>query len=281
MRIDEALNPVSEQALGRLTSRSACGPSYPAEFIIVRIGIWAGGTEVTEGLTTRGARPMGTDRTARRSVRQLQLPGRDRRHHARRVPRGQRLRLDHRRHRAPRGRRQHHAAQAPGHDQVQQHHAEVGHDRRRRALQVASRRRERETCSARTARSCCSTGRAGGGALELRAAPGRRSGTAPTSTPRATTSRSRPWSWRTKASSGPDARSRPCSRPSTSSRSLGYLDDEGTLHRDGIMRLATAADEILPLKDPRVQKNPAYLIVILLSRVVTRLGRRGSGDAAT
>jgi hypothetical protein len=52
----------------------------------------------------------------------------------------------------------------------------------------------------------------------------------------------------------------------------GYLDDEGTLHRDGTMRLATAADEILPLSDPRVQKNPGYLAVILLSRVVTRLG---------
>jgi hypothetical protein len=53
---------------------------------------------------------------------------------------------------------------------------------------------------------------------------------------------------------------------------MGYLDSEGTLHREGIMRLATAADEILPLKDPRVQKNQAYLAVILLSRVVTRLG---------
>ena len=53
---------------------------------------------------------------------------------------------------------------------------------------------------------------------------------------------------------------------------LGYLDTDGTLHRDGVMRRATAADEILPLKDPRVQQNPAYLIVILLSRVVTRLG---------
>lgn len=52
----------------------------------------------------------------------------------------------------------------------------------------------------------------------------------------------------------------------------GYLDDEGTLHRDGVMRRATAADEILPLKDPRVQKNEAYVVVILLSRVVTRLG---------
>lgn len=51
----------------------------------------------------------------------------------------------------------------------------------------------------------------------------------------------------------------------------GYLDEDGTLHRSGVMRRATAADEILPLKDPRVVKNPAYLVVILLSRVVTRL----------
>jgi phage FluMu protein gp41 len=53
---------------------------------------------------------------------------------------------------------------------------------------------------------------------------------------------------------------------------MGYVDQEGNLHRQGMMRLATAADEILPLKDPRVQSNPAYLIVILLSRVITRLG---------
>jgi hypothetical protein len=52
----------------------------------------------------------------------------------------------------------------------------------------------------------------------------------------------------------------------------GFLDNEGTLHRDGVMRRATAADEILPLKDPRVQSNEAYVIVILLSRVLTRLG---------
>ena len=52
----------------------------------------------------------------------------------------------------------------------------------------------------------------------------------------------------------------------------GYPDADGTLHRDGLMRRATAADEILPLKDPRVVKNPAYLVVILLSRVITRLG---------
>ncbi len=53
---------------------------------------------------------------------------------------------------------------------------------------------------------------------------------------------------------------------------MGYVDGEGNMHRDGVMRLATAADEILPLKDPRVQKNQAYLIVILLARVITRLG---------
>ncbi len=53
----------------------------------------------------------------------------------------------------------------------------------------------------------------------------------------------------------------------------GHVDADGNLHRDGVMRLATAFDEIAPLKDPRVQANPAYLLVILLSRVVTRLGR--------
>lgn len=52
----------------------------------------------------------------------------------------------------------------------------------------------------------------------------------------------------------------------------GYVDEHGNLHKNGVMRLATAADEILPMKDPRVQANPAYLPVILLARVVTRLG---------
>jgi hypothetical protein len=52
----------------------------------------------------------------------------------------------------------------------------------------------------------------------------------------------------------------------------GYVDDAGTLHRRGTMRLATAADEILPLRDPRVQQNEAYLAVIVLARVITRLG---------
>lgn len=52
----------------------------------------------------------------------------------------------------------------------------------------------------------------------------------------------------------------------------GYRDSDGTVHKDGVMRLATAADEILPLRDHRVQHNPSYLSIILLSRVITRLG---------
>ncbi len=52
----------------------------------------------------------------------------------------------------------------------------------------------------------------------------------------------------------------------------GYVDEKGSLHKKGTVRLATAADEILPLKDPRVQNNPAYLTIILLSRVITKLG---------
>lgn len=52
----------------------------------------------------------------------------------------------------------------------------------------------------------------------------------------------------------------------------GYVDQDGTLHREGVMRMATAYDEIAPLRDPRVQTNPGYLVLILLARVVTRLG---------
>ena len=53
---------------------------------------------------------------------------------------------------------------------------------------------------------------------------------------------------------------------------VGYQDEDGTLHRDGTMRMATAADEILPVRDARVQGNEAYHVVVLLSRVITRLG---------
>jgi hypothetical protein len=53
----------------------------------------------------------------------------------------------------------------------------------------------------------------------------------------------------------------------------GYVDSDGNLHKTGTMRLATALDEIAPLRDPRVKSNQAYLVIILLSRVITRLGQ--------
>lgn len=52
----------------------------------------------------------------------------------------------------------------------------------------------------------------------------------------------------------------------------GYVDKDGNVHREGVMRLATAADEILPLRDPKVRDNPGYLTIILLSRVIVKLG---------
>jgi fibronectin-attachment protein (FAP) len=52
----------------------------------------------------------------------------------------------------------------------------------------------------------------------------------------------------------------------------GYVDEAGTVHRRGAMRLSTARDELLPLRDVRVRENPAYLSVVLLGRVITRLG---------
>ena len=52
----------------------------------------------------------------------------------------------------------------------------------------------------------------------------------------------------------------------------GLVDPDGNIHHDGTMRLATAYDEIAPLSDPRVRNNPGYLVIILLSRVITRLG---------
>jgi hypothetical protein len=52
----------------------------------------------------------------------------------------------------------------------------------------------------------------------------------------------------------------------------GYVDENGTLHRDGVMRLATARDELEPQRDSRVQGNEAYATVIVLARVITGLG---------
>ncbi len=61
----------------------------------------------------------------------------------------------------------------------------------------------------------------------------------------------------------------------------GYVDKEGNLHKTGIMRLATAKDEIAPLTDFRVQKNRAFLVIILLSRVITKLGTLGDEQVTT
>ena len=58
----------------------------------------------------------------------------------------------------------------------------------------------------------------------------------------------------------------------------GYVDEEGRVHREGVMRLATGRDEIMPQTDPRVRQNPAYLTVILLERTVTSLGNLPSVD---
>ena len=52
----------------------------------------------------------------------------------------------------------------------------------------------------------------------------------------------------------------------------GYVDSTGKVHREGAMRLATARDEIEPLRDAGVRANEAYLSVLLLARTVTRLG---------
>ena len=53
---------------------------------------------------------------------------------------------------------------------------------------------------------------------------------------------------------------------------IGYVDKNGAVHKHGVMRLATAMDEIAPLRDLRVRANDAYLVIILLSRVIVRLG---------
>jgi hypothetical protein len=53
---------------------------------------------------------------------------------------------------------------------------------------------------------------------------------------------------------------------------VGYLGSDGALHREGVMRLATAGDEILPMKDHRVLSNPGYLPIIVLARVIVKLG---------
>lgn len=74
-------------------------------------------------------------------------------------------------------------------------------------------------------------------------------------------------------------RSQPVSKPQPTLQTRfefelprGYVDDAGVVHRTGSMRLATARDELVPLRDDRVRENPAYLTVVLLARVIERIG---------
>lgn len=53
----------------------------------------------------------------------------------------------------------------------------------------------------------------------------------------------------------------------------GYVDSGGSVHREGIMRLATARDELEPLRNPTVSgPDDPRLTVLILARVVTKLG---------
>ncbi len=87
-----------------------------------------------------------------------------------------------------------------------------------------------------------------------------------------------------RAPQAPDRPSVPMSRPEPLRTVFefelprGYIDSAGVLHKTGAMRLATARDELLPLYDDRVRSNPAYLTVVLLSRVITRLGTMEEDD---
>ena len=61
----------------------------------------------------------------------------------------------------------------------------------------------------------------------------------------------------------------------------GYVDKDGNLHKKGVMKLATAKDEIAPLQDHRVRNNESYMIIILLARVITELGDLKNIDTGT
>ena len=61
----------------------------------------------------------------------------------------------------------------------------------------------------------------------------------------------------------------------------GYIDEQGNLHREGVMRRATALDEVEPLGDGRVLANEAYISILLLGRVIIRLGTLASPGFTT
>ncbi len=62
---------------------------------------------------------------------------------------------------------------------------------------------------------------------------------------------------------------------------VGFVDGEGNRHQQGAMRMATALDEIAPMRDPRVRNNQSYLAIVLLARVITRLGTVGNISSIT
>jgi hypothetical protein len=74
------------------------------------------------------------------------------------------------------------------------------------------------------------------------------------------------------AETPPDVRPEPLTTEFGFMLPRGYVDASGNVHRDGVLRLATARDELIPLRDDRVRENSAYLTVVLLARVITRIG---------
>ncbi|MFE6663939.1 hypothetical protein ACFVFH_10300 [Streptomyces sp. NPDC057697] len=74
------------------------------------------------------------------------------------------------------------------------------------------------------------------------------------------------------AGNGRSGRREPLRTEFTFELPRGYVDETGAVHHTGVMRLATARDELVPLRDDRVRENSAYLSVVLISRVVTRIG---------
>ena len=209
----------------------------------------------------------------RRPVRQLQLPRRDRRHRARRVPRGERVRLDDRRDRAPRGRRQHDAAQAAGHDQVRRTSRSSGAS----PTTASSTNWHRDAVNgdgrrARAARSSCSTAQGNEKARWNFFDAWPTKWTGPTLQRRGQRRRDR------------DARARARGAAWSGREAMFQTEYDFTLplrlprrRRHAAPRRRHAARDRggrdpAAARTPRVQQNPAYLIVILLSRVVTRLG---------
>ena len=252
MKIDEELNPPVAR-LGQVDRRDRAG-SRSARPSSSSCASASGTAAPGQRVLTTGQRRAALDGRQRcrrpdngRPVPQLQLPGRARRDRPGQLHRVQRARLDHRGHRDARGRRQHHRPQAARQDHLRQHHAEVGADRRPPSCGTGASRSSTAPSCARTARSWCSTWPTSTEVARwnfVRAWP-TQVGRPGVQRQGQRHRRSRRWCSRTRVSSGPDG-----SLVTEYDFELpkGYVDADGTLHRDGTMRLATAADEIHPLQ---------------------------------